>query len=98
MKKYRIGAVCGAGFATSSVVATKLRDELSKRGINADVVTLKVLDVGSASDSFDLLVTSTLLKADVGIPIIRGISLLTGIGEEETIEEIVSTLRNMEKK
>jgi len=98
MKKYRIGVVCGAGFATSSFIAVKLEEEFRKRGIEADIVKFKIIDVASEAVGLDLIVTSTLLKADVGIPIIRGISLLTGVGEKETIEEIVRTLQSIEKK
>ena len=98
MRKYRIGVVCGAGMATSSVIATKLREELSKKGLDVDIITLKAVDASSSAKNLDLIVTSTLLEADFGIPIIRGISLLTGIGEEETIDEIYKTLLNLNQK
>lgn len=97
-KKYRIGVVCGAGMATSSVVAEKLKDELPKRGIEADIITVTAIDASSVAKDLDLIVTTTLLQADLGIPIIRAISLLTGIGAEETIKEIVNTLLKKESK
>jgi len=97
-KKYRIGVVCGAGMATSSVVAEKLKDELSKRGIEANIITVTAIDASSVAKDLDLIVTTTLLQSDLGVPIIRAISLLTGIGAEETIKKIVNTLHSLKKE
>ena len=97
MRKYKIGVVCAAGMATSSVIKIKLEEELGKRGIEANIVTLKALDASSDARSLDLIVTSTLLQGNLGIPIIRGISILTGIGMEETMEEVIDALRRIKK-
>ena len=44
-------------------------------------------------NSYDLLVSSTKINNDaVTIPVIIGIGLLTGIGEEEVLEDIKGVL------
>lgn len=92
MKKVLVA--CGNGIATSTVVAQKIRDICQENGIDIVVTQCKLLEVDSKADGFDLLVTTGVFRGgDVAVPVIGAISLLTGFGEEETMEEIVNVLR-----
>ena len=52
----RILVACGNGIATSTVVATKIREKCEDNGIPVSVTQCKLLEVESKADDFDLLV------------------------------------------
>lgn len=85
--------ICGTGVATSTVIAAKVRDHLAANGVGANVVQGKVMDlVGGATDA-DLVVATTEVPESVTAPVIRALPLLTGIGQEEVLDQILSALR-----
>jgi PTS system galactitol-specific IIB component len=90
--------VCGTGGVTSSVTSTKVRELLEKNKISAEVHSCKVIEVDSFIDSLhpDLIITSSPLPHK-NVPVILGLSFLTGIGVDETEKEILSKLREEEK-
>ena len=92
----RVLVACGNGIATSTVVAIKIREICEEQGVAVDVSQCKLLEVQSkVSDSnYDLLVTTGKFDAsEITIQVIGAISLLTGVGEEETLDEIVKVLK-----
>jgi Phosphotransferase system, galactitol-specific IIB component len=90
----RILVACGNGIATSTVVATKIREKCEDNGISVSVTQCKLLEVESKAEDFDLLVTTgKFTGGNVDVPVIGAISLLTGMGEEETLEEIINHLK-----
>ena len=92
MKKILVA--CGTGIATSTVVADKIKEICKKEGIDAIITPCKLLDVQSIVSDYELLVTTgTFDVSEMNVHIISAISLLTGIGEEETLNNIVKTLK-----
>ncbi len=92
MKKVLVA--CGNGIATSTVVATKIREKCEDNGIPVIVTQCKLLEVESKADDYDLLVTTgKFTGGGVNIPVVTAISLLTGIGEEKTLDEILAYLK-----
>jgi PTS system galactitol-specific IIB component len=90
----RVLVACGNGIATSTVVATKIREACEDSGLDVLVNQCKLLEVESKVSDYDLLVTTgKFTGGEVTIPTIGAMSLLTGVGEEETIEEIVEALK-----
>ncbi|ROR27358.1 PTS system galactitol-specific IIB component [Mobilisporobacter senegalensis] len=90
----RILVACGNGIATSTVVAMKIKEKCEDNGIDVSVTQCKLLEVESKADQFDLLVTTgKFTGGDVTIPVVGAISLLTGVGEESTLDEILSHLK-----
>jgi PTS system galactitol-specific IIB component len=90
----RVLVACGNGIATSTVVATKIREKCEDNGIPVSVTQCKLLEVDSKVEDYDLLVTTGKFQGEgIGIPVIGAMSLLTGIGEEETLEKIMSYLK-----
>ncbi|WP_291648205.1 PTS sugar transporter subunit IIB [Clostridium sp.] len=87
----RILVACGNGIATSTVVATKIREICEENGVAVSVTQCKLLEIDSKVEDFDILVTTGKYGGDgANIPVVSAMSLLTGIGEEETLEEIVN--------
>lgn len=91
MKKVLI--ICGTGVATSTVVATKVREHLDAAGIGAEVFQGKVMDLVGGGAGADLIVSTTEVPAEVTIPVVRALPLLTGIGQEEVLDQIADALR-----
>lgn len=92
MKKVLVA--CGNGIATSTVVAQKIREACKENGIDVSVTQCKLLEVESKAAQYDLMVTTGMFTGgNVTIPVIGAISLLTGFGEEETMQEILDKLR-----
>ncbi|WP_040213445.1 PTS sugar transporter subunit IIB [Clostridium polynesiense] len=90
----RVLVACGNGIATSTVVASKIREACEDQGIDVNVSQCKLMEVESKASDYDLLVTTGKFESsEVSIPIVGAISLLTGIGEEETIEEIINHIK-----
>ena len=88
MKKILV--VCGNGIASSSIMMAALQDLLDENGLQADLEKASLMDcTAERFNSKDLIVSSTAIKnPDVTTPVVIGASLLTGIGEEETLDQI----------
>lgn len=90
----RILFACGNGIVTSTMVAHKVTDYLSEHGIEVKYSQCKVQEVEHLAADYDLIVTSgKFTKGEIETPIIMAISLLTGIGEEETLNEIFESVK-----
>jgi galactitol PTS system EIIB component len=94
MKKILVA--CGAGVVTSTSAMNKLQEELSKRGISENEYTLgqsSVAQVESLANDYDLVITTTQYDNDaVSTPVINGLPLLTNIGIDQVINEVIDKL------
>ena len=86
--------VCGNGIASSSIMMAALQDLLDENSLEANLEKASLMDcTPERFNSKDLIVSSTAIdNPEITIPVIVGVSLLTGIGEEETLEQIKSYL------
>lgn len=89
----RVLVACGNGIATSTVVASKIRDYAQKEGVAITTDQCKLMEVPGKGDNFDLVVTTGQFGGQINTPVVGGMSLLTGIGQEDTLKEIISHLR-----
>ena len=90
MKKVLV--ICGTGVATSTVVATKVKEYLADRGIEAVVDQGKVMDLVSEAPEADVIVATTEVPASVTVPVVAALPLLIGVGEEEVLAEVAARL------
>lgn len=89
----RILVACGNGIATSTVVASKVKEYLEGRGIQADTTQTKLMEVPGKVQDYDLLITTGQFEGQTGdVPVVKGMPILTGIGVEQTMEEIAEKL------
>ena len=90
----RILVACGNGIATSTVVATKVRQFLEEQGIQAETTQTKLMEVPGKVQGYDLLVTTGQFEGQTGdVPVVKGVPILTGIGADQTLQEILSYLK-----
>jgi PTS system galactitol-specific IIB component len=86
--------VCGSGIATSTAAVGELESKFKERNINVNIIQCDVFSVNSNLRGVSLIASTCALKGDYGVPIINVIPLLTGIGEEKVIDEILSYLND----
>lgn len=90
----RVLVACGNGIATSTVVASKIREYCEANGCPIQITQCKVTEVHGKGNDYDLVVTSGKFKdEDVKTPVIMAINLLTGIGEEDTLQQILEAVK-----
>ena len=86
--------VCATGIATSSMMRVKILDYLESKGIEAEVFQYRVAELSPERIKADLIVATTSIPPEIesNFKVISGVPLLTGIGEEETMEAIAKAL------
>lgn len=90
----RILVACGTAIATSTVVAQAIIEAMKEKGIEVTTQQCKATEVSTlVKEGFDLVVTTTPVPDDLGVPVIQTLAFLTGMGKEEAIEEIAQALQ-----
>ncbi|HDB3342871.1 PTS sugar transporter subunit IIB [Staphylococcus aureus] len=84
---------CGAGIATSTVVNNAIEEMAKEHNIKVDIKQIKITEVGPYEDTADLLVTTAMTKKEYKFPVINACNFLTGIGIEETKQQILTELQ-----
>lgn len=85
--------VCATGIATSTEVAEKVIAYCKERGLTFDYSQANVASVPAHEGKVDLIVATTKIPYQVSAPVVRGLPLITGIGEEQTLEKIYDILK-----
>ncbi|MEM2455317.1 MAG: hypothetical protein QXN21_05190 [Candidatus Bathyarchaeia archaeon] len=101
METYRILVVTGVGTGgwTSKIAADRVREELGKRGFKVETKTCMVADLKILLDSWrpDVIITligeTLALDALKDVPVFNGISLISGVGMEPLLNDIVKILK-----
>lgn len=87
----RILVACGNGIATSTVVASKIRTFMSEKGVQVETNQTKLMEVPGKVQDYDVLVTTGQFDGQTkGVPFVKGMPLLTGIGADKVLDEIYS--------
>jgi galactitol PTS system EIIB component len=92
-ERKRILIVCGTGIATSTVVAQKVKEYCEGQGLEVAIDQAKVMETLRGVDGYDLVVSTTQLPSGVSTPSVNGLPFLTGVGVEQTLEEIRQKLQ-----
>ena len=90
MKKVLV--ICGTGVATSTMVATTIKDRCAAAGIEVTVSQGKVMDLLSGNPDVDVIVATTSVPETVTVPVVAGLPFLTGMGIDAAMDEVVSHL------
>ncbi|MBE6011300.1 PTS sugar transporter subunit IIB [Anaeropeptidivorans aminofermentans] len=92
MKK--VLTICGSGVATSVMCANKIKQFCEKNGIDVEVKAISFGQLDPKSVDADCIVSvNPNLSIDVDVPVISGVSLLTGMGQEQTLQSVVDVLK-----
>lgn len=84
---------CTSGIATSAVATEKVVNYCKENGINIDAMQSNIGTIGSQDGMADLIIVTSAVKMNLQTPILNGLPLLTGVGEEELLEKIVAILK-----
>lgn len=98
MKRIRVLTVCGSGTVSSSMVSSKLKEQLEEKGykVETDEVNPGGVESAISSRTYDFIAYTSPIHGDINIPAINAVGFLTGFGEEEFIEEALKILENKE--
>ncbi|OIJ12578.1 PTS galactitol transporter subunit IIB [Anaerobacillus alkalilacustris] len=93
MMKKNILIACGAGIATSTVVNDAVNTICVENGIEANLIQIKITEVGGYVDTADLLISTTIVQKEYPFPVINARAFLTGMGLDEIKDEILQELK-----
>lgn len=99
-RKLTVLAVCGSGVVSSSMIAQKIEDTLAPMGLNAEVIGLLPNSVQGYVErgGIDFIVTTSPIPGEINVPVIKGVALLTGFGEDAVLEEIRETAKKISEE
>lgn len=86
---------CATGIATSTVAEEKTLQYLKDQGMDDVTYTqTNVASLPSMADpnEVDCVVATTQVPYDLQVPVVHALSLITGIGEEDTLKKIYDIL------
>jgi PTS system galactitol-specific IIB component len=97
--KIRILSICGSGVVTSNMIASKLKDMFEEKGYDAETVEANSSEVESccSRQHFDLIAYASPISDNCGVPAFNAIGLITGMGEDEFMEEAIAALHKAGK-
>lgn len=90
----RVLVMCGAGLATSTMIYNRIKSFCEENELQVELVQTRANEVisGLNANEFDFVISTTIAPAYITVPVIDGISFITGIGEDEVLEEIKKML------
>jgi PTS system galactitol-specific IIB component len=91
--------VCATGIATSTMLRLKVEKYLEEKGIEARVLQYRVTEISTERMQADVIVSTTDIPPEFGAiaTVINGISLITGIGQDQTLQQIAQALEDIPK-
>jgi PTS system galactitol-specific IIB component len=96
MYKVKILVVCGSGVATSMHAAFKLREYLDQHKISALIDGAGNNELAGRAGSYDIIISNTMVTAKIDKPVFSAIPLLTGIGENELVAQVVEAIKKIQ--
>ena len=95
MKKEVIVA-CGGAVATSTIAAHKIVELCNEHHIDVEICQIRISEIESHLAGTSLIVTTTKMKRDYGVPYVMGMAFISGIGVEETEAAVLEVLKKTE--
>lgn len=86
--------VCATGIATSTEVAEKVIAYCKEQGIVFTHQQINVASLPGNEGNADLIVSTTNIPYETTTPVVKGLPLITGIGEEKVYEKILEILKD----
>ena len=95
MYKVKILVVCGSGVATSMHAAYKLQQYFDEENISVHIDGAGNNELEGRAPSYDIILSTTMVTADINKPVFNAIALLTGIGEKELAAEVIAKVKEI---
>ncbi|RLC87280.1 MAG: PTS galactitol transporter subunit IIB [Chloroflexi bacterium] len=91
----RVLIACGTAIATATVVAEKVKEIAKEAGIPVKVAQCKAAEVRGRIATFDphVIVATTPVPKDLGIPVFNGVPFLSGVGMDALKAQIIEALK-----
>lgn len=93
MKK-KVIVACGGAVATSTVAANAVMELAKRSGIDVEICQCRISEIASNLDNAVLIVPTSRLKRDFGIPIVPGTAFISGVGTEKVEAKILKVLKD----
>lgn len=89
--------ICGSGVAGANIIMYKLRESFEKSGIPVQLITAGISQASGmvGSGQADLIVSTSTMTKYEGVPYFQAIPFYTGEGEEELLNEIITSAREI---
>lgn len=91
MKK-KVIVACGGAVATSTIAANKVEELCKNNGIEVEIYQIRISEIESNLPA-DLIVTTSKVKREYGVPLLTGMPFISGVGVEKTQQEILDVLK-----
>lgn len=91
MKK-KVIVACGGAVATSTVAANKVVELCKKNNVDIEICQVRISEIESNLPA-DLIVTTSKVKREFGVPLLTGMPFISGVGVEKTEANILKILR-----
>lgn len=85
---------CGGAVATSTIAANKVVELCKKNGIDVEICQIRISEIESNLPGTDLIITTSRVKRDYGVPLLTGMPFISGIGVEKTEQAILEVLND----
>ena len=85
--------VCGTGGITSAIVEKEVLTACKEAGISIQSSRCTPTEVFERSKHVDFVVTTTAIGSNYPVPVINALSVITNVGKEKTIKEIINMLK-----
>ncbi|HUM84457.1 MAG TPA: PTS galactitol transporter subunit IIB [Lachnospiraceae bacterium] len=92
MKK-KVIVCCGGAVATSTIAANKVVEICKKNNIDVEICQCRISEIGSNLSGASLIVPTSRVKRDYGVPLITGMPFISGIGADKTEAAILKVLK-----
>ncbi|KDN09679.1 MULTISPECIES: PTS sugar transporter subunit IIB [unclassified Gilliamella] len=86
--------MCGAGHATSTIAVSKVSKWLNDEKLteNVKIYQSKIADELNKIDSYDVVISTTIVPESIKDKVINGLPLLTGVGLNDFFVELKKRL------
>jgi len=91
----KVIVACGGAVATSTIAANKVVDLCRKNGIDVEICQIRISEIESYLVGADLIVTTSKVKRDYGVPLLTGMPFISGVGVEKTEQAILEVLKGL---
>ena len=98
-KTIKVLTICGSGVVTSSMIANKIVELLGEKGYEVKAVEANPTEIENyvMRDKYDFIAYASPVYETFGVPAIKAMGLVTGMGDDEFVEEALQVLKSIGK-